>query len=118
MADKVNLLKNGKPVNGISLDLPNTKEISKALADEIIHTISTGHRSGRVYKTHIASAPGEPPISDTGALANSVVNSDESVSINAPYAILLEQGTRKMAPRPYIQRSIDAVANEFLKDPT
>jgi hypothetical protein len=64
--------------------------------------------SGRVYGSHQASAPGQPPAPDTGALLRSVRvrrlgNGYPGVvwgGPTAPYARWLEYGTRTMRPRP------------------
>jgi HK97 gp10 family phage protein len=83
--------------------------------------ILKGPRSGkgreykRGKKTHVASAPGEPPANDTGNLARSVavvvaqpgVLSTAYVNVGAPYGADLEFGTRNMEPRPFLQPSLD-----------
>lgn len=82
-----------------------------------------GQRSGRVYRkphskaTYTASAPGEPPARRTGNLRmhwNGQVKSESSssggVAIIAelesqePYAGILENGTSKMAARPFAEK--------------
>lgn len=82
-----------------------------------------GQRSGRVYRkpfskaTYTASAPGEPPARRTGNLRmhwNGQVKSENTssggVAIVAelesqePYAGYLENGTSKMAPRPFVDK--------------
>jgi len=72
-------------------------------------------KTGRVYtiggRRHQASAPGEPPANQTGNLARSV---DFKVSgwnrmefgDRAPYGKFLEDGTRKMEPRPHLLRTV------------
>lgn len=81
-----------------------------------------GQRSGRVYRkpytkraTYTASAPGEPPARRTGNLRmhwNGQVKSENSsrggvvvvaeLESQEPYAIHLENGTTRMAPRPFV----------------
>lgn len=66
--------------------------------------------TGRVYekysprRTHQASAPGQPPASDTGRLLNSIYFDlkpmTATVGSKLAYAYYLEFGTRRMAPRP------------------
>jgi len=60
--------------------------------------------SGITYGSHQASAPGDPPAVDTGTLRASIVSRETSkgasVSSHMEYAIYLELGTSKMAPRP------------------
>ena len=83
-----------------------------------------GQRSGRSYRkphtknaTYTASAPGEAPARRTGNLRlhwNGQVKSENSpgggVTVIAElesresYASRLENGTRKMAPRPFVDR--------------
>lgn len=94
------------------------------ISNELKNTFEYGSRSGREYKRgdkiHIASAPGEPPVTDSGQLVKSVtapikIPEGYKVGIGVEYAMYLELGTRKMAPRPYIKRSVDK-AWENIKD--
>ena len=80
-----------------------------------------GQRGGRVYRksgstTYTASAPGEPPAVRTGTLRMSWgIKAEGSgdgtyvaeIYTNVPYARYLEEGTSKMAPRPFKERIID-----------
>lgn len=68
-------------------------------------------KSGREYKrsggVHRASAPGEAPGVDTGNLQNSIQVEFPSpikgvLSIGAEYAQFLEEGTDRIAPRPFV----------------
>lgn len=64
--------------------------------------ITSGAVSG---KNHVPSKPGEPPNADTHALDRQIETVQVAplrteVSSNAPYAVALEKGTSKMAPRP------------------
>jgi HK97 gp10 family phage protein len=108
-----------------------------AVEREAKTSVQRGTRTGRVYfrgtRKHQASAPGEPPKSDTGYLAahiTTVVDLDglgASVESQAAYAKALEFGTTKMAARPYLfpafeklktkikQRVGDAVAQALKK---
>jgi HK97 gp10 family phage protein len=79
--------------------------------------IMQGPASGRTYTrggvTHQASAPGEAPMSDTGALAGSVFHEMEgeltaTVGSRMAYANYLEFGTKKMAPRPIWEPTVEA----------
>lgn len=90
---------------------------------EAKHLISTGERSGVVYVRgnveHQASAPGEPPATDTGNLLNSIQSdiSDASrlevyVEAQAEYAGALEFGTFKMAPRPFLRPALSNVRRD------
>lgn len=93
-----------------------------------------GQRSGRVYRkpytkkaTYTASAPGEAPARRTGALrlhwkgdvearetsrgigVTAVLESDEK------YAYSLENGTSKMAPRPFVEKIKEKAKPEIEK---
>lgn len=74
--------------------------------------VQRGQRTGRLYprgrRWHRASAPGEPPKSDTGYLAShitTVLDLDgfaANVEAQAEYSRHLEFGTTKMAARPFL----------------
>lgn len=93
-----------------------------------------GQRSGRVYRkpytkaTYTASAPGEPPARRTGNLRmhwNGQVKSENAsgggVAIVAElesqesYAAHLENGTSRMAPRPFVEKIKQEAAPEIRK---
>lgn len=95
--------------------------------------ILKGSRGGRVYKkphssaTYTASAPGEPPARRSGALRlnwHGAVEGGSSggggVQITATleseqsYSGYLENGTSKMAPRPYKDRIIEKATPEIV----
>lgn len=74
-------------------------------------------KSGRIYKhgniSHQASAPGEAPATDTGALAaNSLVKRigtcDFEVQFNQEYAAPLEFGAPRVLPRPFLRPAVEA----------
>jgi hypothetical protein len=85
--------------------------------------ILTFRRDGKIYSNystggrqtgHIASAPGEPPASDTGMLLASINHKImventvfARVGSDRKYAIYLELGTRFMAPRPFLRPALD-----------
>ena len=91
-----------------------------------------GSRSGRVYKkpyskaTYRASAPGEAPASRTGALrlnwsgnikggssAGNAVKITAELESNQEYSGYLENGTSRMAPRPFKDRIIEQATPEI-----
>lgn len=89
-----------------------------------------GPKSGRIYGSHRASAPGEAPAMDTGNLVNSIQTEKEApgawtVYTNVDYAAYLELGTVYMEPRPafipaaehwaqgFDSRIADAIAGGF-----
>jgi HK97 gp10 family phage protein len=80
--------------------------------------VQRGVRSGRLYKRgkkrHRASAPGEPPKTDSGALVARIRGGVERrltavISAGTKYAEYLEVGTRKMGARPFLSRAVNAV---------
>lgn len=72
-------------------------------------------------KTHRASAPGDTPAPDSGTLRNSassevVIEGDEVVSraiVNSQYALPLDQGTERIAPRPFRQLTLNEMVRAF-----
>lgn len=84
-----------------------------------VQSIQAHGSSGVTYtkynpkRTHTASAPGSPPNSDTGYLANNihfVIDSDglgASVESRADYSEYLEFGTSKMRARPFMQPALE-----------
>jgi len=85
-------------------------KVAITIRTEVQKAISRGGRTGVVYKrgkkTHQASAPGEPPKTDTGFLVNQMLyNKPDKLTAeignNAKYAYWLEYGTRRNGgPRP------------------
>ena len=78
-------------------------------------------KSGLVYGAHQASAPGEAPAVDTGALKSSLYakrirNAVWEVGAGMEYAPHLEFGTTRMAARPYFVRSLLEVGKTILKE--
>ena len=70
------------------------------------------------YKLHRASAPGESPAIDQGVLYRNLryqVFSDTQGQLIAEtrYASYLEDGTNKMAPRPYLRPALLRMARKF-----
>jgi HK97 gp10 family phage protein len=96
-------------------------------------SIMEGGKTGRVYKKgkkgktlHRASAPGEAPANDTGRLVNSIrteaKGNGKTVHIKAgggskavKYAVDLEFGTEKMAPRPFMRPALKKAKPEIEK---
>lgn len=80
--------------------------------------VQQGARTGRIYKrgdiSHQASAPGEPPKSDTGFLVAHIRGFVELrlvavLEAATAYARHLEFGTSKMGSRPFMDRSAATV---------
>lgn len=95
----------------------------------IITEMYQGAKTGRRYRRtktkdiyHTASAPGEVPAVDSSKLVSSIdidVRSDEievGVVGDLPYAVHLEEGTEKMAKRPFLEPALDAETPGIEKD--
>ncbi len=82
------------------------------ITSEAKRLILTGPKTGKMYGSHRASAPGEPPANDTGRLVGSIrwefTGSRLAIRVVAgtEYASFLEFGTSIMAPRPFLRRAI------------
>lgn len=95
-----------------------------AIENRAVEGIIDPPKTGRIYPSkhrkgakHQASAPGEFPAADSGRLHQSITtavvqDNDAAVVVhtaaNAPYAMALEYGTSKMAPRPFMTPSFQA----------
>lgn len=100
----------------------------EAIQSEGTRLIASPPKSGRVYTRrgvkHQASAPGQPPATDLGALVGSAradYPAQQDLFIikgsavwSTPYAIFLELGTRRMEPRPFARPALDMVAPGFV----
>lgn len=81
-------------------------------------------KTGRIYRRrgrlHQASAPGEPPATDTGRLVQSGRTSYDQqnltgmVTWSTSYAAYLEFGTENMEPRPYARPALMNMRQEIL----
>lgn len=106
-----------KSLNGIintaKVDIFKELSVQSAiLQSQVRQKIAKGSRSGKTYNRgsiqHQASAPFEPPKTDTGELVSSVFNQVSQqnlqfkVGSQKKYARHLEFGTTKMKPRPFL----------------
>ena len=114
-----------KMSNPYQLTVDVKKEMRKALRKagrnmerEVVYLLLTPPKTGRIYPLrgakHRASAPGEAPANRTGKLIQSLYSQVRScteleIGETEPYAIYLEEGTSKMAPRPHVYK----VANKY-----
>lgn len=88
------------------------KDILPEVVKENKKLIRTGSKTGRMYGSHRASAPGEAPANETGRLARStnygVRNWQQGyIGESVDYAKFLELGTKKMIKRPHLVRAIN-----------
>lgn len=79
-------------------------------------------KTGRTYKrgkrTHRASAPGEAPAVDFGHLQNSLQPDFPTplkgvLTIGAEHGLYLEEGTRHIAPRPFVVPAIKGALEQL-----
>lgn len=94
----------------------NLAKAALLIEAESKRNIQTGSRSGKTYKrrsvTHKASAPGEYPKTDTGALVRNIFSERikklyyraGSRGKGAPHGKWLEYGTMHMKARPWLSR--------------
>jgi len=84
-----------------------------------------GTKTGRLYRRgktrmHQASAPYQAPAIDYGHLVNSIQQKMYTTVIggevftNAEYAAALEYGTRRMAPRPFMEPAFTHQVEKFI----
>lgn len=113
----------GKIVEKFCYDVETIAKVS-VLAPGSGHTYGPGdvyfRRGGKVLhwhreNFHQASAPGEPPSSDTGrlltAIGHELVDGEVvsgKVTANVKYAKWLEEGTRFMEPRPFLYPALES----------
>ena len=102
------------------------------VATEVRRNIQTSPRGGRTYvkthpnRTHTASAAGESPATDLGALARSIQTEPDMQNLRirilslhsiAPYAKRLEFGdlSAGLAPRPFMFKGLDAKKQQAIR---
>lgn len=99
---------------------------TEAVVEEATSLILETPKTGRVYRrrgvTHQASAPGQPPASDTGRLVQSNRTEFDQAELtgtaiwSAAHAAALEHGTAKMAPRPFARPALANSREEIEQD--
>jgi len=99
-------------------------DIGELHKKEIIRLLETGPKTGHVYKRsgrpdHQASAPGQAPATDTGALVKSVDYRSRDLELEVgeeqDYGEWLEDGTKKMKPRPHIVVAANNIAGSAVR---
>ena len=103
-----------------------TSEVNE-MRNTIILEMQRGTKTGEKYKRgkhlHQASGPGEYPAVDRGELLTSIFyDVDESKMevelgnlVGAPYGGFLEEGTKKMEPRKWLEPTVDKHEDELVK---
>lgn len=92
---------------------------ANTLRNNMIRRIMRDAKSGRVYGNHQASAPGEAPANDTGALVRSIRvehtpgSGKARVVVGSAVGKMLELGTKKMAPRPFMRPSVKELKTQM-----
>jgi HK97 gp10 family phage protein len=100
--------------------------VTEAILEEGTRLIASPPKTGRIYhrrspdRSHQASAPGEPPAADLGALiASGRAKYPEGGDPNlvrgianwsSEHARFLELGTEKMEPRPFARPALETCA--------
>ena len=87
-------------------------EIGSENVSHLRNMIRTGERTGRLYGSHRASAPGEPPAARPNSRLTRTLRYDVRGDFQcefgdtAPYGGYLEEGTRDMEARPHVSRTV------------
>lgn len=105
--------------NQVEAELPSRAVRAANALMNAKNEVLRGQGGGRWYGSHQASAPGSPPANWSGHLRDSsftpLTNDAHLPGImsNAMYAGYLEDGTSKMAARPFRQPIIDKAQAEI-----
>ena len=95
------------------------------IRNDIINSMVREKKTGIVYnrkrgKTHRASAPGEAPAVDSGELLRGVLfgvkDLEMEVGAVSPYARFLEDGTKNMDERPFLEPAVDKNKDNIVKN--
>jgi len=94
--------------------------LGKQLQTKARNAIYNPPKTGRIYiykgNYHQASAPGEAPANRSGRLARGVLfvarPTELKFGYTTPYGLFLERGTRKMKPRPNIEKTARAAEKD------
>ena len=87
------------------------------------NTPKTGKHYKRGKKTHIASSSGNPPAIDSGDLLKSIIFDVRKMEVEVgsiidipPYPRYLEEGTKKMDARPWLEPAVEKHQQEIVDD--
>ena len=127
------LSKISKELNSKMKELPNgvIRELTigaNLIRNTIILSMRNTPKTGREYrrgsKSHIASSPGKPPAIDRGELVRSIMYDIREMEVEigneagAPYGSYLEEGTKNIEPRPWLEPAVNKHKNNILKNIT
>lgn len=95
------------------------------LRGDVAKSVLRGAGGGVTYqktnpkRTHTASAPGDPPATDTGRLASSIEFDQigeltATVGSKLAYAAHLEYGTISMAARPFFRPAVEKITPKYI----
>lgn len=97
--------------------------VAGMVSNQAVRNVQKGPKTGRIYKRpgnrwHQASAPGQSPATDTGALVQSIrpekINDVHWRVIAAIfYAAELEWGSHRVAARPFMRPAANMIANKY-----
>lgn len=111
----------GKKLMGVVKEIPNpiTQELAigaSNIRNTIITSMQRDKKTGKKYrrgkKEHQASAPGEAPAVDYGELLRSIMFDVREMEVEvgneagAPYGKFLEEGTKHIEPRPWLEPAV------------
>ena len=109
-------------LQGLAWRFTGGLEEAKDLAGQLLVRTSqrgqaAGGKSGRVYGSHQASAPGEYSAPRTWGQHNSIdyqkTGSGFEFGAGQPYSPYLEVGTRKMRPRPDLTNAVNESSEQL-----
>ena len=94
---------------------------SKPTGNKYVRKYTREGKKRRSAIVHVASAPGEPPAIDTGHLWGSIefepgeegTTQFVDIGTNVEYGLYLEEGTGRMARRPWLLTGIEMVDADF-----
>lgn len=98
-------------------ELNDRLEAASAYAETAVKAALSQAGGGKLYGSHRAAAPGSPPATWTGRLRASITHQvirsglymQAIIGTDVWYAPMLEFGTSKMAPRPFLRVTIDRI---------
>lgn len=100
-------------------EMPFWNELGEEIVNKAKDIIEQSVPEGRIYKGHVASAPGQPPATLTGELLENMfydIDPETAIVIvgnNSPQGLYAEIGTVRELPRPFLRPAVDQVLSEW-----